>query len=59
MLRKVNNEDIVTVDLNVLCDCFPKVGVLDEAQGIIRPEDAKVCEFTAQRLDGIGRRTLY
>ncbi len=31
VLRKVNNEDIVTVDLNVLCDCFPKVGVLDEA----------------------------
>lgn len=39
----VKLKDIVTVDVYVLCDGFPKVGVLDEPQGIIRPEDAKIC----------------
>lgn len=39
--------DIITIDLNILGDCLPKVGVLDESQSVIGPENTKAWSVVA------------
>lgn len=51
--------DIITIDLNIFGDCLPEVGVLDESQSVIEPENTKACQLWRSKRTLTEARTDY
>ena len=51
--------DIITIDLNILGDGLPKVGVLDESQSVIGPENTNAYQLWRSKRTLTEARTDY